>query len=74
MIKEVGSVPLNRVYETLTPEQRRARAAGGGKASHSPETLAKRLAKAWPELSEERRQEVIANLAPLAQRDGLVDQ
>jgi hypothetical protein len=63
----------NKVYETLTPEQRRQRAANAGKTGHTPEALARQLAKAWPELSPERRQEVITNLAPLAEQGGQVE-
>ena len=71
MIERFGS--LTRVYETLTPEQRSARAASGGKAAHSPQSLAKRLAKSSPQLSPEQRQDVITELTPLAEQDGQVD-
>jgi hypothetical protein len=67
-IQELGAYLMNGVYETLTPEQRRQRAANAGRAGHSPESMAGQIARQWPDLSEERRQEVISRLAPISER------
>jgi hypothetical protein len=37
----------------------------GGRALHSPDTLAKRLSRAWPELDDRTREAVGAILGPL---------
>ena len=52
----------------LTGEERAAVARSGGRASHTPASLARRIVKAWPGLSRAERNEVRAILAPLMPR------
>jgi hypothetical protein len=53
-------------YDRTTPEGRRALAASGGKGSHRPQSLAKRLVKAYPDLSPEDQDDVITELRKIA--------
>lgn len=47
-----------RANAALTPEQRVAAARAGAARLHHPVTLARRIAKAWPGLSEDDRRAV----------------
>ena len=49
-------------------EARQARIKGGRNAQ-TPETWARNVARAWPNLEDERRQAVIDALRPLAQQE-----
>jgi hypothetical protein len=49
----------------LTPEQRITRASNAGKAAQSPETLASRLVKDWPALSESQKSTLRQMLRPV---------
>jgi hypothetical protein len=54
----------------MSPEQIEARRKGG-RAIHSPEMLALRLSRAWPEMDDRQREIVGAILGPLlARKDG----
>lgn len=44
--------------EALTPEARAASASKAARAAHSPAALARRIVKAWPDLSRAERAEV----------------
>lgn len=48
----------------LTPDQRTASASSAARAAHSPAALARRIVKAWPDLSPAERAEVRAILRP----------
>jgi phage terminase small subunit len=50
---------------TLTPEQRTERARKAGYAAQSPETLASRLVKDWPELTDAQKHAVRVLLRPI---------
>jgi hypothetical protein len=50
---------------TLNPEQRIERARKAGKAAQSPETLANRLVKDWPALSESQKSKIAQTLRPV---------
>lgn len=54
----------------LTPEQRAAIASAGAAASRSPAALARRIVKAWPDLSRAERAEVREILAPIMRAAG----
>jgi len=47
---------------SLTAQERAASASTAAKAAHSPAALARRVARAWPELSRAERAEVRAIL------------
>jgi len=47
-----------RANAALTTEQRQAAGRARAATLHHPTTLARRIAKAWPELSDEDRREV----------------
>lgn len=49
---------------TMTPAQIEARRKGG-RVLHSPEMLALRLSRAWPELDDRQREAIAAALGPL---------
>jgi hypothetical protein len=49
---------------TMTPDQIEARRKGG-RVLHSPEMLALRLSRAWPDLDDRQREVVAAILGPL---------
>lgn len=51
-----------RANAALTPEQRSAAGKARAAKLHHPVTLAGRIAKAWPDLSEEDRKAVRAEL------------
>jgi hypothetical protein len=54
--------------EALTPEERAESARTAARSAHAPATLARRIVKAWPELSRTERAEVREILAVLAPR------
>jgi xanthine/CO dehydrogenase XdhC/CoxF family maturation factor len=53
------------ILETRTPEWRRERARKAGQAAQSPETLAYRLVKDWPELTAAQKHTVRVLLRPV---------
>jgi hypothetical protein len=57
------------VTTTLTPAQIE-RNRKGGRVLHSPEMLAKRLSRAWPELDDRQREAIAAALGPLVLLQG----
>jgi hypothetical protein len=62
---------MHGVYEALTPEERSERGRTAAQASHQPEVLAERIGRKWPDLSDERRQEVLRRIvATEGQVDG----
>jgi hypothetical protein len=54
--------------EALTPDERAELGRAGAAAVNSAAGLARRIVKAWPELTRAERAEVRAILAPLAER------
>jgi hypothetical protein len=54
---------------TMTEAQIEARRKGG-RVLHSPEMLALRISKAWPDLDDRTREVVGAILGPLVQQQG----